>query len=575
MEQREINTDTPDFYSAIAGIDPLLLQEKSHQQIIADGLESYRKIKGCNYAALYTINPQNFDFLYQTSTDGPDKESADAAYKLLVDKGCIPNALSTGEITFGKINNETNEDDFLIIPLIVQSGITGLIILSLNELFSRQGNIINLCRIYSNYFALLMQNHLLTEEVQNIQLLSEQKINIRTNKIVNSTRELKSILDTVHAGIIIVDKKNQQIADANLAALQLAGVLKEDILGTSSKSLFISKGRSAKSKSAVSKQEELLIKSDGTLIPVIKTIADINLGGEEFIIETFIDITVRKKMEEALQEAHDKLEQRVEERTIQLSKMNKELKKEIHERLKAEKELLAAKEKVEQSDKLKSNILANMQHEFRTPLISIQGFSKILTEEIDNAEHRELSKYIFTSGQRLLNTLNSILFMSNFESNNISVMLSKYNLSQELQIIASPFEAAAVERNLGFKLDLCEDIFITIDPDLFSQAIKNLLDNAVKFTKNGGISITSKIVTEDSKNWVTIMIQDTGIGIKECDHKIIFEPLRQASEGLARNYDGSGLGLTLSQKMIELMNGKITLESEFNSGSTFTVWLPV
>ena len=96
---------------------------------------------------------------------------------------------------------------FLIIPLIVQSGITGLIILSLNESFSRQGNIINLCRIYSNYYALLMQNHLLTEEVQNIKLLSEQKISIRTNKIVNSTRELKSILDTVHAGIIIIDKK--------------------------------------------------------------------------------------------------------------------------------------------------------------------------------------------------------------------------------------------------------------------------------------------------------------------------------------------------------------------------------
>lgn len=575
MQQREINIDSPDLYSAIAEIDPIFLQEKSHQQIITDGLEAYRKINGCNYAALYVINQENFDFLYEVSTEGVDKEEVENSFKFLVDKGSIANALSTGEITFGETKYEAHNDNFMIIPLIVQSGVTGLIILSLNESFTRQENIINLCRIYSNYYALLMQNHFLIEEIQDIKLLSEQKISIRTNKIVNSTRELKSILDTVHAGIIIIDKNNMQIADANVAALQLAGVLKEDILGTSSDSLFISKGRTTKSKAAASKLEELLIKSDGTLIPVIKTVSDINLGGEQFIIETFIDITDRKKMEEALREAHAKLEQRVEERTIQLSMANQELKKEINERIKIEKELLAAKEKVEQSDKLKSNILANMQHEFRTPLISIQGFSKILSEDAtSNNEHREISKYIYSSGKRLLNTLNSILIMSNFESNNVSVRLTRYNLSEEIGSIVLPFEAAAIEKNLKFKLNPGENIYVTIDHDLFSQAISNLLDNAIKFTKKGCISVTCELVSAGGKNRAAIMVQDTGIGIKDSDQKIIFEPLRQASEGYARNYEGSGLGLTLSQKMIELMNGKITLESEFNSGSIFTVWLP-
>ena len=385
-----------------------------------------------------------------------------------------------------------------------------------------------------------MQNHFLVDEIQKINLLSEQKITTRTNKIVNSTRELKSILDTVHAGIIIIDKSNLQIADANLAALQLAGVLKEDILGTSSDSLFISKNGEKKSKSAASKQEELLIKSDGTLIPVIKTISDINLGGEQFIIETFLDITVLKKMEIALKEAHDKLEQRVEERTFQLSMANKELKKEISERIKIEKELLAAKEKAEQSDKLKSNILANMQHEFRTPLISIQGFSKILLEEIDDVEHRQLSKYILSSGERLLNTLNSILVMSDFESNNISVRLQKYNLSQEINTIASRFKLTAIEKSLEFELNLDENIFVTIDFDLFSQAISNLLDNAIKFTRKGCISVASKLVSTDGKDWATIMVRDTGIGIKDSDQKIILNLSGRLAKDMIANMRAPG-----------------------------------
>jgi PAS domain S-box-containing protein len=575
MGQKEINIKNQSFYNAIAGIDPILLHEKSIQQIILDGLEAYKKIQGCIFAALYTINQQTFEFQYEVSTEGVEKANVENSYKLLADNGSIANALSTGEITYGQIKKETYTDDFLIIPLIVLSGITGLIILSLNESFTGHENTIEICRIYSNYYAFLMQNQYLTNEIENIKILSEQNINSRTDKIVKSTRELKTILDTVQAGIIIVDKKTLQIADANLAAVELAGVLKEEIIGTNSETLFTSQDGSAKSTKIASNFEELLKRKDGTLIPVIKTIAGINLGDEEFIIETFLDITDQKKMEEALRDARDRLEQRVEERTFQLSMANKELQNEINERIKIGQELLAAKEKAEQSDKLKSNILANMQHEFRTPLIGIQGFSKILMEEIKEADLCELSKYIFSSGQRLLNTLNSILYMSKFESDSVSVQLKKQNVSEKINAIISPFEMTAAEKNIELKLFPGENIYVMIDLDLFSQAIINLLDNAFKFTKKGSITVLIDKVQEDEKEWAVIKIIDTGIGIKESELEIIFNPFRQASEGFARDYEGNGLGLTLSKRMIEMMDGKITLESKYDFGSTFTVWLPI
>jgi PAS domain S-box-containing protein len=575
MKQREIDIDNPDFYGAIASIDPLLSQEKSHRQLIADGLEAYRKIKGCNYAALYIINQQNFDFHYEVCTKGTDREEVENSFKLLVDSGGITEMLSKGKITFWQIKKGKNNIDFLIIPLIVQSGITGLSILSLDKSFSRHDNIIEFLRIYSNYYTLLMQNHFLIEEIQNIKLFSEQQITTRTNNIVNSTRELKSILDKVHAGIIIIDKKTLQIADANLAALRMVGVQKEEILGTDIRALFAFNDVTSKSIKITANLEELLINKDGDFIPVITTATEINLDGEEFIIDTFLDISERKKMETALQEAHDKLEQRVEERTIQLSMANKELQMEIKERLKAEKELLAAKEKAEQSDKIKTNILANMQHEFRTPLIGIQGFSKILMDEINDAEHIELAKYIYSSGQRLLNTLNSVLFMSKFESDSISVKFKEYNLSQKISAIASPFEMAANEKNLEFKLYPCENILVTVDLDLFTQAISNLLDNAVKFTKKGNISVLIDKATANEKEWAVIKICDTGVGIMDNEQTVIFDAFRQASEGYSREYEGNGLGLTLAKKMIELMNGKITLESKLNFGSTFIVWLPI
>lgn len=575
MEQTQQNISGQSFFDAISGIDPLMLQEKSFQQIISDGLEAYRKINGCCSAALYFIDKQNFDFQFRTSTGGIEKKEAEDIFNLLIENGNIPDSLSTGEITFRELKNGRNKCSFLIIPLITQSGIVGLVILSLDESFARQDDIIKLCRVYSNYYTLVMQNHFLIEEIQNIKLLSEEQITLRTNKIVKSARELKSILDAVHAGIIIIDRENMQIADANLTAVQLTGISKEDIIGTEIGSIFTSIDGTTKLNKFTPNIEEILKRKDGTSIPVIKTIAGINLGEDEFNIETFLDITDQKRMELALQEAHDKLEQRVEERTLQLSIANKELQKEITERIRIEKELIAAKERAEQSDKLKSVILANMQHEFRTPLIGIQGFSNILMEEITNTEHLDMLNGIYSSGQRLLNTLNSVLFMSKFESDIISMELKAFNLSQLINNIIPPFQMAALEKNLEFKLNLGDELILKIDADMFSQAIINLLDNAVKFTKTGHISVSIEKDSTDGKEWGLIKISDTGIGINDSEQEVIFKAFRQGSEGFTRQYEGNGLGLTLSKKMIELMNGKITLESKVNSGSTFTVWLPI
>lgn len=248
----------------------------------------------------------------------------------------------------------------------------------------------------------------------------------------------------------------------------------------------------------------------------------------------------------------------------------------ITEKKHMEWELKAALDKAEESSSLKTSILSNMNHELRTPLMGILGMTELLLEEINDENHAHMLKRIKSSGKRLMNTLNSILDLSELESDKTLLKLNDYVLGKNVNDLLKQYEILANERNVNFVFELEEEnIVVQIYERFFEQALFNIVDNAIKYTDKGSVKVTIKTEIVENKKWAKIIIQDTGIGIAEDHLKIIFDDFRQGSEGISRNYEGAGLGLTVSYKMIQAMNGNITVTSKINEGSEFVIWLPV
>ncbi len=244
----------------------------------------------------------------------------------------------------------------------------------------------------------------------------------------------------------------------------------------------------------------------------------------------------------------------------------------ITERRKVEESLILAKERAEEMNRLKSNFLANMSHELRTPMIGILGFSEILLSTITDNEMLQMVETINTSGNRLLHTLNQLLNLSRIEADKLELNLKELDIVPIIKDSAKLFEGIARKRNLFLKEEIRKDILISkVDENLVSLVLNNLLNNAVKFTNKGGITIIADKEFVDGKYWSSISVVDTGIGIPKDALQIIFEEFRQVSEGLNRSYEGTGLGLTLSQRAVQLMGGFIEVESSLNKGSKFTV----
>lgn len=237
-----------------------------------------------------------------------------------------------------------------------------------------------------------------------------------------------------------------------------------------------------------------------------------------------------------------------------------------------EKELIASKEKAEESNRLKSSFLANMSHELRTPMIGILGYSELLLSEAKDADTREMLQSVYDSSTRLLNTLNLILNLSRLESNKQEVNLQTVNINSLLQIIHTDFAGAARTQNLSFNCKLPrKEINAIVDLKLLTDVMNNLVNNALKFTSEGFIELELKPYESTYK----IIVRDSGIGIKKENLRIIFDEFRQASEGLGRKFQGTGLGLTISKKYIELLGGNIEVISEEGHGSEFIVELPL
>lgn len=249
----------------------------------------------------------------------------------------------------------------------------------------------------------------------------------------------------------------------------------------------------------------------------------------------------------------------------------------IH-RKNGEQELTRAKEKAEESDKLKTAFLASMSHEIRTPMNHIMGFLELLNyTEVNQVERQEFLNIIRSSGDRLLRLIDDIIDIAKIESHQVELEESTITVGNFLNDIFSTYkDLLSIEEKSEIEIELnCDEqqplTEIITDSQRLQQVLNNLLSNAVKFTSKGRISFGCKL---QSNNRLLFFISDTGIGIPKEKLGFIFERFRQLDNGYTRTYSGTGLGLAISKGLIEVLGGEIWVESEVNVGSTFYFTIP-
>ena len=263
----------------------------------------------------------------------------------------------------------------------------------------------------------------------------------------------------------------------------------------------------------------------------------------------------------------------LEDNEARLKQQNEEYERLNTELIQLNEKLQYAKQKAEESDKLKSAFLANMSHEIRTPMNSIIGFSRMYkNKEIDDEKRNKYADYVVNNGKLLLNIVNDVLDLSKIESGQILLKKESFSLNEFIEEL---YSRLSNQNQKGLMLvrqkELTNDnSFINSDRSRLMQILWNLINNAYKFTKKGAIKFGYNIVNKT----ILFYVEDTGIGIPFEQQEKIFERFRQAEMEASRVFGGAGLGLSISKKMVELMEGRIWLKSTTGIGSTFYVSIP-
>jgi signal transduction histidine kinase len=268
----------------------------------------------------------------------------------------------------------------------------------------------------------------------------------------------------------------------------------------------------------------------------------------------------RERTEVELARYRDHLEELVEERTAELERLNKDL--------------IVAKEAAEAADHIKSAFLATMSHELRTPLNSIIGFTGILLKGLAgplNPEQEKQLGFVQTSARHLLELINDILDISKIEVGQLTLFSEKFELIPSLEKVIQLITPIATEKHLQVRALFDPTIGeVFNDRRRLEQILVNLLNNAIKFSDQGQI----ELICQAKADQIVLSIRDSGIGIKPEQLEKIFKPFGQLDTSLSRKHEGSGLGLSISKKLVEMMGGSLTLKSEWGVGSTFIITLP-
>ncbi|MEM7181434.1 MAG: ATP-binding protein [Spirochaetota bacterium] len=251
---------------------------------------------------------------------------------------------------------------------------------------------------------------------------------------------------------------------------------------------------------------------------------------------------------------------------------------EVTQLKKAESELLQAKEQADRANEAKSRFLANMSHDIRTPMNAIMGFSELLSSMITDKKSNSYIKSIHSSAKSLLALIDDILDLSKIEAGKLEINHESVNPFLLFQEIQNIFSIKISQKNISFLIEIDPEIpqWLILDETRLQQVVFNLVGNAIKFTDKGFVKVkVSKTFNKEDKSSLDlkITVEDTGIGIPENQQSRIFDAFEQQEKQKIQKYKGTGLGLTISKRLVEMMGGQLTLESTFGKGSVFSIEL--
>jgi PAS domain S-box-containing protein len=393
-------------------------------------------------------------------------------------------------------------------------------------------------------------------------------IDITTRKraereLLSAQERLELVVEQLHEGLMIAAPDGQDL-EANPAALRLLGIadtaeqhltqpdldalfdvlaLDGTVLGADQRPLVrVRRGEQLQ-------EEELRLRRRGTFWDRIFAFTGGRVtlpNGEMLAFLTFSDITERKRAEKLLRQLNETLEAKVRERTLQLE---------------------AAKIRAEAADTLKSAFLATMSHELRTPLNSIIGFTGIVLQELAGPLTAEQSKQLGMvrgSARHLLELINDVLDLSKIEAGQVEVQSAPFALAESVERVMASVRPMAQQKGLALELRVSAEMpEMTSDRRRVEQILLNVLNNAIKFTDRGAVTMTVDLLTDAPLPTVFFRISDTGIGIKREDLGKLFRPFQQVDTGLARQHEGTGLGLSICRRLSDLLGGTIGAESAY------------
>jgi PAS domain S-box-containing protein len=449
------------------------------------------------------------------------------------------------------------------------------------QLYSRKDEVGTLARSFDNVFTRLSAaNKEINEAKNNLEFQVQQRtqqLHDKNNELNATQQRINAIMDNAGDSIISINEKGL-IESFNIAAQNLFGYSFDEIQGKNINTLMPEPYHSAHDNYlkqymktgiqhiiAKGGREVTGKRKDNSEFPMELLVNHIKVHGENLFIGIVRDITLQKNAQDTLQHSNELLEEKVNRRTMEL-KVNND-------------ELIVTRDAALDASKIKTEFLSTISHELRTPLHAITGYGNLLSMTELNREQSKHCKQINSGAQNLLKIINDILDFSAFESGELKIENQTFSITNTLQDICNMFSQSAKQKGLEFSYFINEDVLpasIYTDPKRLRQIIVILISNAIKFTQHGSI----KINTELSKNlngttYIEVSVTDTGIGIEKKECQRIFTPFYQVDGSITRLYSGVGLGLAMSNKIAELMDGKISLQSHPGQGSTFTLSLPL